>query len=72
MNEKRKADMQELYQHIRMLAYYSLIPHLTKSAKNKPIDEIIPDIYEPKKEKPSDRETYDKLIEKYKRAGLLN
>jgi hypothetical protein len=61
-----------LYMHVQMLAYYSVSPYLSKSDKKKPINDIIPNIYEEQKPKPSAKEAYKKLIEQYKAQGLLN
>jgi len=55
-----------------MLAYYSVSPYLSKSDKKKPINDVIPNIYEEQKPKPSAKEAYKKLIEQYKAQGLLN
>jgi hypothetical protein len=70
--EKRKSELRELYTHVQMLAYYSVSPYLSKGDKRKPIGQIIPNIYEEQKEKVSKREEYNKLITRYKQAGLLN
>jgi hypothetical protein len=73
INEKRSLELKQLYQHVRMAAYYSLLPHLTPGAKKKSIDEIIPDIYEPVEKKVvSMKEWYAKTKEKYIKYGLLN
>lgn len=72
LHDKRKSELRELYVHAQMLAYYSVSPYLSKSDKKKPINDIIPNIYEEPKAKPSKREEYNKLIETYKAQGLLN
>jgi hypothetical protein len=70
--EKRKSELREIYTHVQMLAYYSVSPYLSKSDKKKPINDIIPNIYEEQKPKPSAKEAYKKLIDQYKAQGLLN
>lgn len=72
LHEKRKTELRELYSHTQMLAYYTVSPYLQKRDKNKPISDIIPNIYEERKEQPSEKEKYAKLIQKYKEQGLLN
>jgi hypothetical protein len=43
----RRDTMHAEFQHFRVVAYWSVYPDLTKAAQSKPMDKIIPDIYEP-------------------------
>lgn len=62
--------MQEDFQHIRIQAYYSILPYLDKKDRKKTIDQLIPDIYEPTKEKP--KLDYKALLERYQKAGAFD
>lgn len=66
----RRKQLQEDFQHVRIQAYYAILPYLEKKDKKKGIDQLIPDIYEPQKaiKKPS----YQDLMERYKKAGAFN
>lgn len=69
VRKARRKELQEDFLHVRMQAYYSILPYLDKKDRKKTIDQLIPDIYSEKKEGP--KMTYKDLIEKYKKAGAL-
>jgi hypothetical protein len=65
----RRTKERREYQQVRQLAYCVLLPYLDKKARNKSIDQIVPDMYEDQKAKP--KLTYKELVEKYRKAGAL-
>lgn len=71
LHEKRKRELREEYQHTRILAYHVIAPYLDKSAKRKPINEIIPDIYDDNPAKViSLKDRYKNLLSRYEKAGI--
>lgn len=70
VRKARKKELQEDFLHIRIQAYYSILPYLDKKDRKKTIDQLIPDIYAEKKEEPAF--DYKALIERYKKAGALS
>ena len=54
-----------------MLAYYSILPWLPQAARKKPIDEIVPNLYEERKSGDA-KQRYKNLFEQYRQAGLIN
>jgi hypothetical protein len=60
---------QRIYQQTRQLAYCILLPYLDKKARKKPLDEIVPDMYESVKVKP--KKTYDEIMAPYIKAGVI-
>lgn len=72
MNEARRKQLREDYQHTRVLAYHIILPYLDKSAKRKPIDQIVPDLYDDNPAKViSLKDRYKELKNRYKKAGLI-
>lgn len=55
----RRIQLQTEFQHVRLLCYFSVWPHLTKAAQKKPYTEIIPDLYE----KATKKEDYQKWFD---------
>lgn len=53
------------YQHFRLVAYFSVFPHLTKAGKQKPYTDIIPDIYE----KNTKKEDFEKWFEEKRKQA---
>lgn len=71
MQLRRRRELQEDYRHVQMLAYYSILPWLPQAARKKPIDEIVPNLYEERKSGDA-KQRYKNLFEQYRQAGLIN
>jgi hypothetical protein len=73
LHEARRKQLREDYQHTRILAYHMILPYLDKSAKRKPIDQIVPDLYDD--DNPAKvislKDRYKELLEKYEKAGVM-
>jgi nitroreductase len=71
LNNERKRELREDFQHTRILAYHMILPYLDKSAKKKSIDQIIPDIYDENRAKViSLKDQYERMKQRLARAGI--
>lgn len=66
----RRMELQQDFQHIRILASYMITPYLNKKDKDKTLDQLVPDIYDctPKE---SPKSVLERVTEKYKKLGIL-
>lgn len=68
----RRRELQQEFQHFRLLAYYVIAPYLPAKDKKKSLDKLIPDIYEEPEPEKDVKETYLSIKERLRKAGLLN
>ena len=66
----RRIELQQDFQHFRILARYTVMPYLGKLDKDKSLDKLVPDIYDDKPEGDL-KNRYQSIKEKYQQLGIL-
>lgn len=68
----RKIELQQEWQHFRILSRYTIMPYLDKIDKGKPLDKLVPDIYEEIKEEKGLKARYARMKQQAIKLGILN